>query len=97
LYGRLVALFESSSRSVMLQLAAALEAGDLAKAADICHRLKSSSANVGASAFAAALRELESRCRAADAAAALRLYRQLEDAHPSLLEALRARCMAATA
>jgi signal transduction histidine kinase/ligand-binding sensor domain-containing protein/DNA-binding NarL/FixJ family response regulator/HPt (histidine-containing phosphotransfer) domain-containing protein len=97
LYGRLVAMFESSSRSVMSQLGVALDAGDLAKAADLCHRLKSSSANVGASAFASALRELESRCRAADGAAALQLYRQLEQAHPLLLEALRERSMAATA
>jgi HPt (histidine-containing phosphotransfer) domain-containing protein len=97
LYSRLVVLFESSSQPVMAQLAAALQAGDLAKASDLCHRLKSSAANVGATTFAAALRELEARCRVADAQAALALHRQLETAYPRLLEALRTRRSVASA
>jgi len=94
LYGRLAALFESSSHPVMAQLDAALRAGELGQAADKCHRLKSSAANVGALAFAAGLRELEQCCRKGDAEHAARIHQRLLAAYPLLLATLRTRRMA---
>ena len=97
LYGRLAALFESSSQPVMAQLDAALAARDLEQAASLCHRLKSSSANVGAMAFAAGLRELEQHCRAGEAVRAAQIHRRVAAAYPALLATLRARRMAVSA
>jgi response regulator RpfG family c-di-GMP phosphodiesterase len=88
LFARLVGLFEKSSRTLMERLAAAIGGGDLVTAADICHRLKSSCANVGALAFAARVRELEQICRDGDAARAVVAHRQLAGAHGPLLGAL---------
>jgi two-component system, sensor histidine kinase and response regulator len=97
LYGRLAGLFESSSQPVMAALDAALRGGELPQAADLCHRLKSSSANVGAMAFAAGLRELEQHCRAGEDMRAKELHQQLVAAFPALLATLRSRRMAVSA
>ena len=97
LYGRLAALFESSSQPVMAALDAALCNDELPQAADLCHRLKSSAANVGAMAFAAALRELEQHCRAGESMRAKDLHQLLVAAFPELLATLRSRRMAASA
>jgi signal transduction histidine kinase/ligand-binding sensor domain-containing protein/CheY-like chemotaxis protein/HPt (histidine-containing phosphotransfer) domain-containing protein len=97
LYNRLIGLFESSSQPVMAQLDAAIASRDFSQAADLCHRLKSSSANVGATAFAAALRELEQHCRQGEATQALDLHHRLAVAYPPLLATLRSRRMAVSA
>jgi HPt (histidine-containing phosphotransfer) domain-containing protein len=97
LYNRLIGLYESSSQPVMAQLEAAIGSNDFTQAADLCHRLKSSSANVGAAAFAAALRELEQQCRKGEAAQALDTHRRLAAAYQPLLATLRSRRMAASA
>ncbi|MEJ0099516.1 MAG: two-component regulator propeller domain-containing protein [Pseudomonadota bacterium] len=95
LYNRLAALFESSSQPVMAQLDTALKNNDFEQAASLCHRLKSSSANVGAMAFAAGLRELEQHCREGNAAGAVELHARLATAYEPLLAALRTRRMVA--
>ncbi|HTX23439.1 MAG TPA: two-component regulator propeller domain-containing protein [Steroidobacteraceae bacterium] len=88
LYSRLVDLFRTSSSESMASLAEALEGGELGAAASICHKLKSSAANVGATIFAKDVRELEQLCRAADSSGARALYQTLRAAHPALLEEL---------
>jgi signal transduction histidine kinase/ligand-binding sensor domain-containing protein/CheY-like chemotaxis protein/HPt (histidine-containing phosphotransfer) domain-containing protein len=88
LFARLVGLFETSSRALMTKLETAIASGDLVTGADICHRLKSSAANVGAMAFAARVRELEQICRDDDTARAAVAHRQLSGAHGPLLSAL---------
>ncbi len=68
-----------------------------AQAADLCHRLKSSAANVGAMAFAAALRELEQHCREGEHAQALKPTSAWPRPFQPLLATLRSRRMAASA
>lgn len=97
LFQKLVGLFESSSRPLMSALAAAVAERRFDDAASICHRLKSSAANVGAMAFSAAVRGLEQQCRARDFEAAQVECRQLVAAHEPLLAALRSFNWAATA
>jgi len=97
LFQKLVGLFETSSRPLMGTLAVAVAERRFDDAAAICHRLKSSAANVGAMAFSAALRGLEQQCRARDFEAAQAECRQLVAAHEPLLAALRSFKWAATA
>jgi signal transduction histidine kinase/ligand-binding sensor domain-containing protein/CheY-like chemotaxis protein/HPt (histidine-containing phosphotransfer) domain-containing protein len=97
LHARLVGLFEKSSQTLMDRLDAALRGGDLAQAADVCHTLKSSSANVGAMAFSKKVRELEQLCRGGDAAQAANVHKRLMAAYPPLLAALRTTQMASSA
>jgi CheY-like chemotaxis protein len=97
LHARLVGIFEQSSRSLMDRLDTALSGQDLPQAADICHTLKSSSANVGAVAFAAKVRELEQHCRGGDAVHAAAEHRELAAAYEPLLAALQGNRMAASA
>jgi CheY-like chemotaxis protein/HPt (histidine-containing phosphotransfer) domain-containing protein len=88
LYARLAELFRSSSSSEISSLRAALDAGDLVHASRICHRLKSSAANIGAIALSKAVRELEQLCVDKDAGAATHLYETVAAAYPALLETL---------
>lgn len=97
LYPRLVALFERSSTQSLGELASAIEGGRWPDAAAVCHKLKSSAANVGAVAFAGRVRELEQACHAGLAERAGALHAQLAAAHPALLEALRNQPWRATA
>jgi CheY-like chemotaxis protein/HPt (histidine-containing phosphotransfer) domain-containing protein len=97
LYERLVGLFEKSSQPLMTRLAAAMTEQDLKQAADICHTLKSSSANVGAKAFSDKLRELEQFCRAGETERAVALHARLAAAYEPLLDGLRSTRMAASA
>lgn len=89
LFQKLVGLFESSSRPLVSALAVAVAERRFDAAASICHRLKSSAANVGAMAYSAALRALEQQCRAGDADAAQESCRQIVLLHEPLLSALR--------
>ncbi|HUO79619.1 MAG TPA: two-component regulator propeller domain-containing protein [Steroidobacteraceae bacterium] len=88
LYSRLVALFRTSGTQALDELRAALAAGDYGAARACCHKLRASAGNVGASGFAAALRELEQRCGEGDPAACQGLYARLDAAFPALLEEL---------
>ncbi len=97
LHARLAAIFERSSQPLMARLESALREQDLQQAADICHTLKSSAANVGGLAFAAKLRELEQHCRTGNAARATADHRELAAAYEPLLMVLRSSRMAVPA
>jgi signal transduction histidine kinase/ligand-binding sensor domain-containing protein/CheY-like chemotaxis protein/HPt (histidine-containing phosphotransfer) domain-containing protein len=97
LYSKLVDLFQAGSSQTLAQLAATLEAADLIAAAAVCHKLAASAANVGASAFARDVRELERLCTAGEARGARELYGRLEAAHPALIEELSALRLRASA
>ena len=88
LFQKLVSLFETSSRPLVRALADAVAERRFDAAAGICHRLKSSSANVGAIAFSAALRELEQQCRSGEGDTVQAACLQIVQAHEPLLEAL---------
>jgi len=88
LYSRLVELFRSGSTDAIAQLGIELQDARLPGAAAICHKLKSSASNVGATIFAQNVRELEQLCRMGDLERARLLYQALREAHPALLEEL---------
>ena len=88
LYSQLVELFKASSAQSLTQLGSVLAHGDSAAAAALCHKLKSSAANVGALAFSRELQLLEQACVQGDRADAHRLYGRLQSAHPALLTQL---------
>jgi len=85
LYVRLVELFRAGSTTALSELQSALRSGDLAAARAICHKLKSSAANVGAIAFSEDVRRLEQLCAAGDGAAAWSVFERLHSAHPALI------------
>jgi CheY-like chemotaxis protein len=97
LYSKLVDLFQAGSAQALAQLAATLDAADLIAAAAVCHKFASSAANVGASAFARDVRELERLCAAGEAQRARELYERLAAAHPLLIEELSAHRLRASA
>jgi HPt (histidine-containing phosphotransfer) domain-containing protein len=97
LYERLVGLFEKSSQPLMARLDTAVRAHDLKQAADVCHTLKSSAANVGAMAFSTSVRELEQLCLHGDVAQATELHRRLAAAYEPLLTTLRSTRVAISA
>ena len=97
LYSKLVDLYQAGSAQALAQLAAALDAADLIAAAAVCHKFASSAANVGASAFARDVRELERLCADGEAQRARELYERLAAAHPTLIEALSAQRLRASA
>jgi two-component system sensor histidine kinase/response regulator len=88
LYARLVELFRAGSTTALDELQSALRGGDLAAARAICHKLKSSAANVGAMAFSEDVRRLEQLCAAGDVTAAWSVFERLHSAHPSLISEL---------
>jgi signal transduction histidine kinase/ligand-binding sensor domain-containing protein/CheY-like chemotaxis protein len=88
LYSTLVDLFRAASTKSLAELRAALALDDLKAAADVCHKLASSAANVGALVFAKDVRLLGQICIAGDVVAARQLYTDLETAHPALLDEL---------
>jgi HPt (histidine-containing phosphotransfer) domain-containing protein len=97
LYSKLVDLFQAGSSQSLAQLAATLDAADLIAAAALCHKFAASAANVGASAFARDLRELERLCAAGEARGARELYGRLAAAYPALIEELSALRLRASA
>src|SRR5262249_47274967 len=90
LYSQLVDLFRKSSTDDLTQLRTALEAADFKTAGAVCHKLTSSAANVGATAFSKHVRKMEQLCIAGDAGAVRDLHVRLEKAHPALMEELSA-------
>lgn len=97
LYSKLVDLFEVSASQSLAQLSAALDAKDLVAAAAVCHKLASSAANVGASAFARDVRALERLCASGEARPARDLYQRLATAYPALIAELSAQRLRASA
>jgi signal transduction histidine kinase/ligand-binding sensor domain-containing protein/CheY-like chemotaxis protein/HPt (histidine-containing phosphotransfer) domain-containing protein len=90
LYSRLVELFCAGSSRALDELHTALRGGDLTGARAICHKLKSSTANVGAIAFSDDVRRLEQLCAAGDSTGARCVFERLRAAHPTLISALTA-------
>jgi signal transduction histidine kinase/ligand-binding sensor domain-containing protein/CheY-like chemotaxis protein/HPt (histidine-containing phosphotransfer) domain-containing protein len=88
LYSKLVDLFRAASTQSLAELRGALATDDLKAAADVCHKLASSAANVGALVFAKDVRLLGQICIAGNAVAAQQLHADLETAHPALIEEL---------
>jgi signal transduction histidine kinase/ligand-binding sensor domain-containing protein/CheY-like chemotaxis protein/HPt (histidine-containing phosphotransfer) domain-containing protein len=88
LYSTLVDLFRAASTKSLTELRGALAIDDLKAAADVCHKLASSAANVGALVFARDVRLLGQICIAGDLVAAQQLHADLESVHPALLEEL---------
>jgi len=88
LYSRLAELFRVGSASALGELQTALRERDLAAARAICHKLKSSAANVGAMAFSEDVRRLEQLCVAGDASEISSAFERLRAAHPALLSEL---------
>lgn len=89
LFEKLTELFASSSSATLTGLHKALASEDLPAAAALCHKLKSSAANVGASNFGRHVKQLEERCLQGDIARARELFSALSEAHPLLLQALK--------
>jgi signal transduction histidine kinase/ligand-binding sensor domain-containing protein/CheY-like chemotaxis protein/HPt (histidine-containing phosphotransfer) domain-containing protein len=88
LYSRLVGLFRTGSSAALDELQAALRGGDLTTARAVCHKLKSSAANVGAMAFSEDVRRLEQLCAAGNASAAWTVFERLRCVHPMLIAEL---------
>lgn len=85
LYSRLVALFRTGSSDALAQLTSALEAAALQPARSVCHKLKSSAANVGAMAFSRQVALLEQRCVDGELRQARELLAGLQAAHSGLM------------
>ena len=88
LYPRLVELFKTGSSEALAQLRAALATSDFHPARAVCHRLKSSAANVGALAFSRQVGLLEQLCVAGDLDRARALLEGLQAAHSGLITQL---------
>lgn len=88
LYARLVALFRTGSADALAQLSSALEASALQPARAVCHKLKSSAANVGAMAFSRQVALLERQCVDGDITQARELFAGLQAAHSDLMSEL---------
>ncbi len=88
LYSRLVELFRSGSSDALTQLHTALGVSAFQTACALCHKLKSSAANVGAMAFSRQVALLEHLCAAADGNRALDLLGELQAAHAGLMTEL---------
>ena len=97
LYSKLVELFRTGSADSLIQLQAALHAGDLQTAATVCHKLAASAGNVGALAYGKQVRELEHLCASGEAGRAGEIYQALQAAHAPLIDALIGHTMRATA
>ncbi len=92
---RVVDLFVSSSNELIDTMVAASRLDDAVTLAHAAHTLKSSSANVGALAFAELCAELEAAARGGKTPQALALLKKLLVEHRPLLRALEAHSMAA--
>jgi len=84
LWRELLAMLWEQADSDLPQIRGALQAGDLRRARDAAHRLKSSLAMVGGAAAARACAAVEAHCRAQDAAAAGEALAELERSYGAL-------------
>ena len=92
LYTRLADLFRTGCADALRDLRVCLEGSAFQPARAICHRLKSSAANVGALGFSRQVGQLERACVAGDIARAGQLLTSLQAAHASLLAELEEVC-----
>jgi HPt (histidine-containing phosphotransfer) domain-containing protein len=88
LYSRLVDLFRTGSSDALAQLRSALSGPGFQPARAVCHKLKSSAANVGALAFSRQVALLEQRCAEEDLTRARELLEGLQAAHSGLMTEL---------
>lgn len=88
LYSRLVDLFRTGSSDALAQLRSALSGAAFQPARAVCHKLKSSAANVGALAFSRQVALLEQRCMEEDLTRASALLEGLQAAHAGLMTEL---------
>jgi signal transduction histidine kinase/ligand-binding sensor domain-containing protein/CheY-like chemotaxis protein/HPt (histidine-containing phosphotransfer) domain-containing protein len=88
LYPKLVALFQTGSAESLAALELALAGPDLGAASALCHKFKSSAANVGALAFSRELALLEKACDTGNLELAQQLYARVRGAYPALLDEL---------
>lgn len=88
--GQVYSTYESSLVRYLDVLQAAQAAGDLKRAGETAHTLKSSSAAVGASVFSARCAEVERLARAGDASALGEPLTRLRDEAGRVLAAVRA-------
>jgi len=84
----LVQTYRETSRELLEELEASIRVGDAGRMGRAAHSLKSSSANLGASALAALSLELERLGRAGDLSGAKDLFARLSDEYPRVLRAL---------
>ncbi len=90
---RVIDLFESSATGLVGELEQALESGDIAVVTRAAHTLKSSSANIGATALAAHAKAIEACGRDGDLAACRTTASGLRDLFDATLAAVAAlRC-----
>jgi signal transduction histidine kinase/ligand-binding sensor domain-containing protein/CheY-like chemotaxis protein len=97
LYSKLVELFRAGSTESLAVLRDCFAKDDLQAAAGVCHKLKSSAANIGALVYAKQMTQLEKLCLAGDRERARELHESLQAAHAPLLETLAGLCLKATA
>ncbi|MDX1562508.1 MAG: response regulator, partial [Gammaproteobacteria bacterium] len=86
---RVIELYLANSAELMTEMKKAFNADDPERVARSAHTLKSSSANLGAMAFAEVCRVLEAESRSGDLVESSGLYRQLDNLYPKVVQALK--------
>jgi len=94
---RVIEAYFSSSAELATQLAASIDAADVDGVRSSAHALKSSSANVGATALAEMCKELENAARQGDLDSAPERGQRILQEHEKVIEALATRAGAAAA
>ena len=95
LVNQVVQTYINSSMDLMTRLGEAIDRADAECIRAAAHSLKSSSANVGATALAELCASMEMATRRSDRATAATLQRQLHEEYPRVIEALKERISAA--
>jgi signal transduction histidine kinase/DNA-binding response OmpR family regulator len=95
LVSQVVQTYMNSSMDLMTRLGEAIDRADAECIRSAAHSLKSSSANVGATALAELCASMEIATRRSDRATAATLQRQLQEEYPRVIEALKNRVSAA--
>ncbi len=85
---KIIGVYLASSRHLMERLGTALVAGDSSAVAEAAHALKSSSANIGATAFAELCCGLESAGRRGDLSEAVGLQTAMRSEYAGVVAAL---------
>jgi len=88
LYAELVELFAKSSKNTLTQLDEAMTRRDVERVAALCHKLRSSAANVGALVFSNHVKLLGECALAGESARMQGLYQDIHAAYPGLIAEL---------
>ncbi|MDQ2700132.1 MAG: Hpt domain-containing protein [Actinomycetota bacterium] len=88
---RIIAMYLGKLPGEREQLRSSLDTGDLARLADDAHRIKSSTAMLGATRLAGLMAELETAAKSGDAEASAQWMKQIEDEIPRVETAMKAR------